>query len=481
MKILFIFQFEESLGIEYLSSILKREGHQTYLIYFKSFKHFSLNQVFKKISQIKPDIVAFSVFTHRYQESCTIAKYIKEKFNLKIVFGGIHPTLLPRKVIKKDYIDFVIIGEGEYAFLELVNCLSFNNDLSKVPNLYYKKKGRIFQNKKYKFIEDLNTIPFPDKELFYNESPEFKKEYSILTGKGCPFDCSFCCNTFLKKAYKKKYVRRRTPENVIQELEYAKNKFNMERVWFVDENFTTNHKWLKKFLSLYKRRINIQFKCSSSPENLTEEIVRLLKSSGCYKIKIGIETFNERLKEDLLKRKEKNDIILDSIRLLNKYKIYSIVDYIFGIPGEKKEDYIYSAYYLNQAKPTLIKIFWLKYFPNTLIIDICKKRGLVDLQEIKEGEDGVNMDYLDINDNLKKFKKLSDYANLFVVIPILPKKVIEFILNYKIYLFFPKSKKFFFILKKLVNIQIFFKMNNIHLKTFLSYKEFKSQWKFTFR
>ncbi|MFH1092578.1 MAG: cobalamin-dependent protein, partial [Candidatus Omnitrophota bacterium] len=229
MRIGFVYSEMENLGIEHLSSYLKKHGHQTTLFFDPQLFNdtVSRNNAFSRvftyqkqlISQIiewKPDILAFSVLSTNYTWAKAFAQQIKRVIDIPIVFGGIHPTLSPESVMELDFVDFVIVGDGEQALLELAENLGCEKRLQTTANIWSKKDGIIFSNAPRALIDDLDSLPFPDKGIFYDIMPYLSRHYTIVTSRGCPHMCTFCCNHTLSKisSGKTKFLRRRSPENV---------------------------------------------------------------------------------------------------------------------------------------------------------------------------------------------------------------------------------------------------------------------------
>jgi len=470
MKVNFIYKGEENLGVQHISSVLKENGHDTELMfdsglfsegdsnYIKSNflkKLFNKQEeIIKEITKEKFCIIAFSVVTDDYQWACKLAKKIKHKTNFPIVFGGIHPTSVPEKVIKNGFVDFVVVGEGEYAMLDLVNAIEKKQRYN-IKNVWYKKNGKIIKNSIRPPINDLDKLPFPDKDLFYNKAPYLQRRYRIMTKRGCPNSCTYCCNNVLRGIYcdGQYEIRERSPENVIEELKIAKEKYKIERIFFGDDNFISSKEWLEKFLEMYKKDINIPFGCIVIPGFLNEDNIKQLKEAGCMRIKIGVQTTNEDLKRRILKRYDSNEQILNIAKLIHKYKVKLYVDHLFGIPGETIKDYIDAVKFYNKVRPTQITKFWLVYYPKAEIINTAVEKGILTYEDIEKIEEGKyphsTMDRKDKTDADK-------FLALLGILPLLPKSTISFILNKKLYNYLPSGYLFHHVFMRLVQM-IFFK------------------------
>lgn len=388
MEILFIYNGSSSIGIEYLSSMLKSKGHRTSLLFDpavfsgQSFfdipflgKMYSLkNKIINKAIKQMPDLICFSCFTGNYKWCLEIAREIKKEINVPIVFGGVHVTAVPKIVLKNDCVDFVIIGEGDYAILDLVEHIESKKTDEKIDidNLGYKINNKILVNLPRPYIKNLD-LPFPDKELFYDKIPV--RSYSIMTSRGCPYDCTYCSNSLLHRLYsqEKNHVRRRSVQNVIEELKIAKSKYNIKSVTFMDDVFDMSLDWLKEFIPLYKKEIGLKFSCASQPNIMSRDIAKLLKDGGCWCVSIGVQSGSKRIRKDIYHRYESNERIMQSCSLVKEYKMRLFVDLILDAPTETEEDVLESLKLLSKIKPDRLGVFFLTYYPETQIVSHLNK------------------------------------------------------------------------------------------------------------
>ncbi|MCP4649222.1 MAG: B12-binding domain-containing radical SAM protein [PVC group bacterium] len=444
MRVAFVYHEMEALGIEHLSGYLKENGHIAKLIfdpqlfedsvYIKS----SFNQkvsfrkeLFKQVYEFKPDLLAFSVLSTNYAWAKRFAGQLKEEFNIPIVFGGIHPTLAPEEVIKNDFVDYIIRGEGEEALLDLVENLHVSDKLSSIPNLGLKLDGKVVLNDLRPVRMNLDEFPFPDKDLFYDEAPYLMDHYAVITSRGCPYACTFCCNDSLRKIHAagSKYVRRRSPDNVIRELERAKHQYKIKDVIFDDSTFTYDRKWLKEFSSLYKEKINLNCFAWVHPTEIDEEIVEYLKTMRCRSVEMGVESLNPQIREKWLHRYYSNDQVRDALKLLKKNNISCTVDNIVGLPEEKKSDLEYMVEFYNETRPEKIYIFEYRGFPNTKLTSL--------LQKDHKDSCHPNKDMVPFTLFMSGSKLIKKITILVLLIHIFPKSVIRVLLKHRIYRFFP--------------------------------------------
>lgn len=406
MKIAFAYPAFENLGIEYISALLKENGHETFLLFdpqlfsdpylklrFLSKMFEYRKSIMKEVAQKKPDVVAFSVVSDNFGWACSYAENIKREYpNIKIVFGGQHITAVPRNVLANWFIDFVIAGEGEYPMLELIQALDAGASYENIANLGYKKQNVLFINETRPLLQDLDKLPFPDVDLFLDVNPYAKKEYNIIAARGCVNKCSYCHNSMDRSLLWRncgKFLRRRSIDNIITELKERKQKYGFDTLCIWDEVFTCDEKWLEEFSEVYKREINVPFWTFVHPKHITEKTVKLLEEMGCWEAEMGVQTLNQDVKDNILHRYETKEEVIKAIELFKNSKIRLVVDVIFGLPQLKEKDYIELIDTFNQHRPTKIQTFWLRYYPGTDIIPIAKEIGLLTEDEIHEINEGI--------------------------------------------------------------------------------------------
>lgn len=323
----------EYLGVMYISSVLKSYGHQVE-VFISEKKDDS--KVFRDISQFSPDLVGFPCFTGSHKWAIEFARKLKKNLNVKTIFGGPHPTFFP-EIISEDGVDIICIGEGENALLEIANKFDKKQDYTDVHNCWFKVDGKIVKNEVAPLIENLDTLPFPDRDLYYKRYPylnRFKKAF--LTTRGCPFKCSFCFNHALQKIYsgKGKYVRRRSIDNVLEEIKYTKERYGLKIVYFQDDTFILDKEWVNEFSDRYKEEINLPFFCLIRADVVSEDIIRDMASAGCSRVFWGIESGDEKMRIELLKKGITDKQIYRTAMLLKEYKIRFRTYNMLGFPGE---------------------------------------------------------------------------------------------------------------------------------------------------
>ncbi len=408
MKILFYYRNEESLGVEYLSAVLKRAGHEVGLIFNpgldNAFHYRSkLMKVFdnkdllvEKAVKFSPDLIAFSSITNEYPDIRLMAGRLKKKLKVPTIIGGIHPTAIPDFVLSDPAFDMVCVGEGEDALLELVDKMEQGRDYYTTRNIWFKKNnGVIVKNQVRPLIEDLDSLPFPDKDLFYKYGC-FSESLSAISSRGCPFSCSYCHNHIQQKLYKGKgrYVRRRSVRSLISELAKYKKKYKMKSIYFREDLFVSDKEWLREFSCYYPNEIDLPFYCFAFPGYIDEEKVIILKKAGCKDLLFGVESGNEKIRKNILNKNTSDKDIKDSVGITKKHKIPVRSTVMFGFPGETPRNMWETVKLIEQLNPKEVLVYLLYPYPGTDILKYCQSRGLIDSQallQIYNGE-GSNLE-----------------------------------------------------------------------------------------
>ena len=224
----------------------------------------------------RPDVLALSCMTGEHREMLSLAAKIRGSApGIVVVMGGPHATAWPQ-VIEHPALDIICRGEGEEAFVELVDRLATGADTGDIENLWVKTSAGVRRNPMRPPPGDLDRLPFPAREV-YRSNWLGRRHPMVLSGRGCPFDCSFCINPTMRSLYglsRTAYTRRRSPGSVLEELELLVARDPVKVVEFVDDLFTLDHAWLRDFLPEYRARIGRPFVCDVRADTLHAGIVR---------------------------------------------------------------------------------------------------------------------------------------------------------------------------------------------------------------
>jgi anaerobic magnesium-protoporphyrin IX monomethyl ester cyclase len=364
----------EYLGVMYLSAALKKNNHQTEI-----FIGSDVHKLAKEIKDYNPDLVGFSCTTGIHSWCLKVAQEIKKTIPAKIIFGGPHPTFFP-EIIGHDAVDIICRGEGEGAILDIAKSIDEGRDYAQTLNCWFSVDGKIIKNDVRPLIQNLDELPFPDRNIYEDKYPYLKSSQKIIiAGRGCPFDCSYCFNKALRGIYKQKgvYVRKRSVDNILKEIELLTNKEKIRSIYFQDDTFFFSKDWLKEFSLKYKEKFNFPYLCLLRIENIDEETAKLLSSSHCKNVFFGIESGSEGLRFKILKRNISDVQIIEAARLLKKYKIRFRTYNMLGLPGETVDD-AFKTVEINARIGTDYPWCSLLYpFPGTEICSIAHEQNLI--------------------------------------------------------------------------------------------------------
>jgi len=330
MRVLFIVKDTdiEHLNIMLLGRLLKDAGHEVAVCEARLSR---VRQVFRKQAV---DMLAYSVPTFYAPIYLKLNERIKQEHKVFSVFGGPHPTLVP-EMIENEGVDCICRGEGEYALLELAEALSQGKDITRIKNLWVKQDGQIHKNDLRPLVEDLDGLPFPDRSLFPFNETYCKGKMHVMTSRGCPHDCAYCCHPAYARLYSGQAhrVRRRSVTNVIEEARQVLEQTSLKLVMFEDDLFVSDHSWIRDFCARYPFKVGVPFFCYVRADRVDQELVAMLRSAGCISISMGLETADERLRQDVLGRRMSNERILQAAAVIKQAGIRLETTNILGIPG----------------------------------------------------------------------------------------------------------------------------------------------------
>jgi anaerobic magnesium-protoporphyrin IX monomethyl ester cyclase len=388
MKILFLSPPQNdknfpSLGIAYIVSVLNKNGHEAFL---HDGANSSIKEMMAYVEHIKPQIVGITMNTTNRFEALELARLTKQKYNIPIILGGPHPTLVPDQILKNyDFIDFIVRNEGEYVTLNLINALEKNLDTSKILGISFKKNNEIINNPQAPVIENLDELPFPEWKFFdlkkYVSQPEYPEEYkkhyfgSIISSRGCPFRCTFCSSSNFW-GYK---IRFRSAKNVVDEMKMLFD-LGIRFLLFNDDNFTSNKKRAIEICKLIiKEGLNekMGWQCRAEVNIIDEELLGWMKKANCNMIEFGVEDCTEAGIR-WFKKGHTKDQTKKAFDLCKKYGIKTKSCFIVGGEHETKENIKLKKEYIEELNPDVTTASILIAYPKTEVYELGKKKGLWD-------------------------------------------------------------------------------------------------------
>lgn len=419
-----IVQVRVSLGVACLSAALKKAGHETSLLCPWKF---NIGELSKKINNFKPDLIAFSTVSDQFKLTKQMIEFIHKKYSLPIIIGGIHATVAPEECIAVNGVRGICIGEGDEAILEFVNLFQKKKNYFKTKNFWFRDKDKIIKNKVRPLIQNLDSLPFPDRDLFGNYIGKDDLIVEFMASRGCPFQCSYCINKVLQGYYGLKgFVRYRSVDNILKEIKEVLVKYKQghsgrlpKMLTFHDDTFTLNKKWLEEFSKKYSNEIRAPYAVNGRVETLNEETILLLKKSGCVELKIGLESGNEKIRQTILDRPMSNQQIINVFKLCKKHDLPTSSFNIIGVPGESEKEIKDTITLNRKIKPGIVGVSIFRPYPGTKLYNICKENGWISKRNIVSFYEGVSM--LDLP--TISHQKISCYYKIFQASIYHPKRV----------------------------------------------------------
>jgi len=353
------------------------------------------------------DLVGVSLMTNYFDNAEQITRRLRQSLAAPIVWGGVHPTIRPAECI--ELADFVCVGDGEEAILELAERLERGGDVAAIQNIWARKDGQVAQNPVRPLSQDLDAYPAPDyshqdhyvlrdgrivpltpaitRELLTSGSVSRllgKTGYQTMTGRGCPHKCTYCINDAVKRLYGPKgYLRWRSTEHVMRELEEVKRDMPFVGfIWISDDAFFGRKlESIKEFCAAYKTRVGLPFTCLASPLTMSMEKMEALIDAGLIYLQMGVQTGSPRIQELFNRKAMGNEKMLAAMRVINAFQDKMFppnYDFILDTPYETREDKRQSVRFIADIpKPFKLQPFSLVLYPGTRLHDMAVADGFI--------------------------------------------------------------------------------------------------------
>ncbi|MFH0801964.1 MAG: cobalamin-dependent protein [bacterium] len=374
MKILFLnpgggYRHEyPPLGLLYVASSMRKAAHE--VAFFDEGgtppKGVTLNGL---VSEFKPRMIAVSLYTSNVLEAFRgIAILKKQNPEILVVVGGPHATVFPERTLAECMdIDYAVVGEGEITLRELIAAVKSQVSLADVQGICWRNGDGIRLNKPREFIKDLDTIPVPAYDLIqsytypYDSVKVGKRVATMMTSRGCPFECTFCA----AKAVWGRSYRRRSPQNVAEEIKCLRDRFGYDDIYFMDDLFTANRPWLEEFyMEMKSQGISLPWKCLGRVDLLRAEDYKKMSENRCYAVQFGVESGDS----DVLKDINKGITLGQAVYAFDAARAARLNTYAFFILGHRKDTQQTIAKTIRFARrlmPDFVSFFNLVPFPGT--------------------------------------------------------------------------------------------------------------------
>ena len=410
-RMMFLSYYDEICqGLRYLSAYLKSKGHETCIVSLKRYRKTMASEapftppygevnvllapegeqylgfnfpatdrefqlLFDFVDEWKPDLLGSTLAYCGLRLGIQTTAMLKERYpEVPHVWGGSHPTAVPERCV--DLCDWVCVGEGEAMMEEIGRRLDVGNrDFIDVPNVAFRAPdGEVVKNPLAPVLQDMDAYPFPDYDLATNYFIDFDRteqgdipkdtqhgnSYVLMSARGCPCTCTFCIHSNLREMYtKQRLVRRRSVDNVIDEIRWAVNRYGPKFYLQIhDEIFTLNKKWVSEFCFKYKQNgFTMPFWCYTHPKFCDVDMIKKLQSVGLRFVIMGIQSGSEELNRDIYQRPTVNAEILEAAWNLHHLGVTTYFDFLTNSPLESDDDLWKTLLLINQLPPSSFSSF----------------------------------------------------------------------------------------------------------------------------
>lgn len=394
------------LGLLYLSAFCKLKGYSVEFIdsvveapnklnkvNIKDgeicFRGLNFDEIVERINPASKVVGISNLFSFAFPVVSELSKAIKKKYpKISIVVGGAHVSAMPADVLECNFIDFVVIGEGEITFIDLIDKLkSEDNDFSNIDGLAFRANSKIIINPRLRYIEDLDSLPFPDRDIisldkYYlaNEAhgPTQAKWTPIVSSRGCPFRCTFCTSSLWNRQF-----RARGAKNVVDEIEECIKQYGVKEFHFEDENFTLIEERVWKICDEIKRRgLKIRWQTPNGIRaSVTKpETLKRMKDAGCYHVTFAPESGSIRVLNEIMHKDQDLEDVTKLVQFSSKINLNTCAYFILGVPDETNKDVKLTIKYAKKlARLGLDEVVFSLFIPlpGSVLYEELKRRKLI--------------------------------------------------------------------------------------------------------
>jgi anaerobic magnesium-protoporphyrin IX monomethyl ester cyclase len=371
------------IGLAYVAAALEKSGFQVQMLDNYMLEK-PIEEVKADVAKLNPEIVGITCSSVTYSRVIETAKAVKDTVpSCTVVVGGWHASYNPESLLQNPEVDYVVMGEGERAMVQLATYLikgENENSPSKIAGLAYRHEGKIVKNPR-QFITNMDEIPFPAWHLLpidrYNRVMEYlnvKPVDNMSIARGCPFSCAFCETTGLMG----RTCRTFTPQRVLDEIKYLMANFGTKGIYFINDNFTIKKKETIELCQLIRQnKLGLEWVCDTRADLLSKELLQEMKAAGCKTIWFGVESGSPRILEKINKgvTLEQTEHAFD---MCKKEGIQTACSFLLGIPGETVDDMKASFKFARKLDPDFCRFNIFIAVPGSPLYDEVMQNHLYD-------------------------------------------------------------------------------------------------------
>jgi len=368
------------LGLAYLAAILLKYNYDV-RIYDADAEGLGFSGLKKYVKKFKADVVGITTTSFTFLQAKLTASIVRKLLpEAVILIGGPHVSLYPQKILFNEEFDIAVFGEAENTIIDLVKKLETDSNLDSVKGIVYRKERKIIQTEPRALIENLDELPFPARSLLPNPKYFYpfgtkNKFTSMITSRGCPFNCIFCLRA--SGIHFGRRYRTRSPLNVLEELEVVINDFKIKEIFFYDDIFTLEKSRIMELCKgIIKRKLDISWNCRTRVDWVSPKLLKIMKLAGCERIHYGIESGDSQVLKNLRKNITISQI-KNAFSWTKEAEIETFAYIMLGAPGEDSDSIRRTMLLLKKVNPTYIGFFITTLFPGTDIYKYALEKKLL--------------------------------------------------------------------------------------------------------
>lgn len=371
----------------------------------------------RKLSEFSPELVIFMSGFENLEDDVEVMIKAKKALKFDLVMFGYYSTMFSKEIMEKyPELDFLVRGEPEITLRKMYRKIKKGDkDFSRVFGVTFRKNGKIKITKDREPVSDVDEIPMPAWDLvkfnlYYEAFPDPAPFGTILTSRGCPFNCTYCIKSYGNK------LRQRSVDNVMQEIDFLVRKQKIKSLRILDDTFTVSKKWVEEFCERLKAsRYDLKWTCLSRPETLDDSMLSKMKEAGCVRILVGIESGSKKIL-NYYNRHYDLDKIKNLFTSMRKVGIQSFGFFMIGAPIETEEDIEKSLEVAKNTNPDFITLNMMRIYPGTELFDQLKQKKKASFSLFPHhSEFEANIQGKELSDMMFKFYKRFYFRPWYVI------------------------------------------------------------------
>jgi radical SAM superfamily enzyme YgiQ (UPF0313 family) len=364
--------------LAYTAAVLEKNGYNVHVIDAVA-RGMNFDDVKNEVTKYDPRLIMIETSTPSINFDVETARILKsQKGDFVLAMAGPHATVFATELLKEhEFIDVIIHGEYEYTMLDLANAIREGKAINKVKGISFRENRRVAQTEKRPFIENLDELPFPAQHYFRLEDYsqiETRKSIRILSSRGCPFHCVYCLWPDVMYGHK---FRGRSAKNVVDEIEYVIEKYDVQEIDFDDDTFTLSRKRVIDICNeINNRGLKIRWRCMGRVDTVDREMMQTMKNAGCYQICFGVESGVQKILDNA-----KKNITIEQIKKAfgdtKEIGLETYGTFTFGLPGETQKTIEETIKFAKELDPDIVQFSIVTPYPGTQYYDMLNEKGFI--------------------------------------------------------------------------------------------------------